>query len=109
MFDRARIAAAFCRFQIGGGRFRMLLAWHHFQFHIPPTWEVTAFKKSAQDGQLAVSDRYGETMSVFWKRMKTEPAVTRRLVELVQANQDGAADDAAVRRGIREIGGWQAF
>ena len=43
------------------------LAWHHLIFQIPPTWEVIGYKTFSGDGALNLSDRFGETMQVFYK------------------------------------------
>jgi hypothetical protein len=83
------------------------LAWHHVIFDIPSTWEVIGHKKNADDGQLSVSDRYGEAMQVFWKRLKQAPAIEDRLVELAAANDPESEAKPAIRKRLTECSGWR--
>jgi len=82
------------------------LGWHHLAFEVPASWEVVGYKKDADDGELVLSDRRGETMHVVWKRIGHAPSVERGLIELVKANAEQPVD-AACRRHPRghESGG----
>lgn len=84
----------------------MILAWHHFLFDVPATWEVIGHKKNADDGRLNVSDRYGETMQVFWKRLRQTPAIEDRLVELAVANDSESEAKSAIRKRLVACNGW---
>src|SRR5436190_2196747 len=87
----------------------MLLAWHHLLFEIPTTWEVIAHSKNPEKGQLVLSDRHGETMQVFWKRVNEKLDVRRRLIDLASASSEGAGKETEIRKGIAEVSGWQMF
>jgi hypothetical protein len=60
----------------------MKLAWHWFILDVPATWEVIRHRNHADDGQFHLSDRHGEQLQVFWKRLKSPPALPARLCEL---------------------------
>lgn len=85
------------------------LAWHHFQFQVPETWEVIGYKKNPEKGQLLLSDRHGQTMQVYWQRMAEEPAVKSRLIDLVEANYEKQLPAKEIRRRVEAQAGWQAF
>ena len=85
------------------------LAWHHLRLAVPDTWELIGFNKNAEDGRLVLSDRHGETLQLFWRRFKETPQVRRRLIELVQTNSDPPPEEAAVRRDLRAVAGWDAY
>lgn len=48
-------------------------------------------------------------MSVFWKRWKNSPMLTRGLVELARTNVGETWNDAAIQKSITEIQGWKVF
>lgn len=85
----------------------MTLAWHHFVFDVPATWEVIGHKNNADDGRLNISDRYGETMQVFWKRLRQTPAIEDRLVELAAANDSESKPKPTIRKRPIACNGWQ--
>jgi len=74
------------------------LAWYYLQFDVPQSWEVIKYRKNPVDGQLVLSDRYGETMQVFWKKMNEKPVVARRLTELIKTNLEGETTDSVLSR-----------
>lgn len=85
------------------------LAWHHFIFRAPRTWEVIGYTKHPWSGQLVLADRNGETMRVSWKEIKRKPALTRALISLVKANQETAQKEGDIRACIQDIGEWTAY
>lgn len=86
-----------------------LLAWHHLELDIPNTWEVIRFSKKTDDGQIVLSDRFGETMHIFWKKIKEAPSIERRITELVEANSPDKEAPPDIRSKIKEISKWQVY
>jgi len=85
------------------------LAWHHLIFDVPATWEVFRYRNHYPDGGLGLRDRYGEVMQVFWRLVRTRPAVTSRLVEMVAELGGRQLEPARIRRMITHRHGWALF
>lgn len=85
------------------------LAWHYMQLDVPADWEVIGFKKAAKTGELALSDRHGETMRVFWQQLPGTPALDERLIELVRTNTEDKLDELQIRKQLSDRHGWRVF
>lgn len=85
----------------------VLLAWHHFRLTLPAEWEVVGYGLKPAEGRLALADRDGEVMQVFWRKTDAPPNLERRLDDLFRANlPTGAAPRAGTRR-FEEAHGWR--
>jgi hypothetical protein len=83
------------------------LAWHHFRLAVPSEWEVVGYGLQPAQGRLALADRDGETMQVFWKRTDAPPNLERRLDDLFRANLPADAPAQAAGRRFEEWRGWR--
>jgi len=85
------------------------LAWHRIRFDVPCTWETVRYKNDPDDGAVILSDRHGETMQVYWRRPPGDPAVDRRLSELVAENLGEGMAAAKARAALVSIADWRVF
>lgn len=91
------------------------LAWFHFILRVPSTWEVVGFKRNPLKGELFLSDRYGPTLMLHWRRIpvRKEISLERRILTQARGNYEQheleVPTDQKIRRRIRPIGLWTAF
>ncbi|MCC7517733.1 MAG: hypothetical protein IT578_00960 [Verrucomicrobiae bacterium] len=83
------------------------LAWHHFRFAFPAAWEVVGYGLKPTEGRLALADRDGEVMQVFWKKTDAPPNLERRLDDLFRANLPQDAALKSTDRRFDEFHGWR--
>jgi len=77
------------------------LGWYHLMFHVPEHWEVVAYRNRIRDGQIALSDRHGQAMRIFWKQVREAPPLKRRLVDVVSDYTDGSVSEREIRSRLR--------
>lgn len=85
------------------------LAWHHFIFEVPDTWEVFRYRNHYPEGGLGLMDRFGETMQIFWRLTRAKPPARDRLVDQVVALGGHHLEAEDVRKLITRRHGWEVF
>lgn len=79
----------------------MMLCWHDFQLDIPSIWEIVGYRKNPKTGELALADRNGEHLRVFWLQLRDKPRLENRLIELINQAHDPPLKEAQIRHCLK--------
>jgi hypothetical protein len=71
------------------------LGWHHLCLSVPAAWEVVRYRNQPDDGQLALADRHGEALVVFWHRAPKAPDLARAMAAVATPGPAGQPPAAA--------------
>ncbi|OPZ26617.1 MAG: hypothetical protein BWZ02_01944 [Lentisphaerae bacterium ADurb.BinA184] len=57
------------------------VAWRHFAWQVPDTWEMLLFSRDQESGQCVFADRYMHRLEFNWQRAERAPDFARMLAD----------------------------